>query len=111
MNLDTRGGSIHCHTNKSGCCKSSSGREGEWIYPNGSIVKTKGSNGDFYRTRGEGVVSLIWTENAVLPEGVFCCEIPSDQNVCIGVYPKDEGNNCSIALYINSAHTSSVYYH
>ena len=84
---------MYCHTNKSGCCKFiAGGGQGEWLYPNGSSVNTQGRNGDFYRTRGPGVVNLIWTENAVLPEGVFCCEIPSDQNACIGVYSEDDGN-------------------
>ena len=93
VNLDDKGGVLQCYTNKSGCCKFSFGGEGEWIYPNGSEVQKRAGNGDFYRTRGKnpGVVTLAWTENAMIPNGVFCCEIPSSVNACIGVYPDNEG--------------------
>ena len=91
MNLDAEGGTLKCFTNKSGCCKFVSGGEGEWITPNRSVVNTRGVNGDFYRSRGAGVVNLMWTKNALVPQGMFCCEIPSSQNACIGVYPENEG--------------------
>ena len=91
VNLGEEGGDLQCYTNKSGCCKFNPGGEGEWIYPNGSEVQTRGDNGDFYRTRGAGVVNLVWTENAMIPNGVFCCEIPSSMIACIGVYPDNEG--------------------
>ena len=78
-----------CHTNKEGCCKFLSGGEGEWLFPNGSVVRTNGTGDDFYRTRGSGVVTLNWRQNARIPTGLFCCEIPDpDQKACIGVYPE-----------------------
>ena len=92
MNLDAEGGALQCFTDKSGCCNIWP-REGEWRNPNGSLVEIRGTNGDFYRTRGNkpGVVNLNWTKNAVIPEGVFCCEIPPSQFACIGVYPEGAG--------------------
>ena len=105
VNLNVEGGILHCFTDRSGCCKFSVEGEGEWIYPNGSIVQTRGSNSDFYRTRGAdpGVVNLMWTKNALIPKGVFCCEIPPSQIAYIGVYPEGEGNNKKIStVYINS---------
>ena len=95
VNLNTDGGILQCFTNKSGCCKfKPSGGEGEWMYPNGSNVSTMGKNNDFHRTRGKGVVTLVWNGNVMIPNGVFCCEIPPDQLqvACIGVYPENEGN-------------------
>ena len=91
VNLDAEGGVLQCFTDKMSCCRQS--REGEWKYPNGSLVEIRGSNGDFYRTRGDdpGVVTLHWTENTVIPEGVFCCDIPPSQVACIGVYPEGAG--------------------
>ena len=93
MNLDAEGGTLQCFTDKSGCCSVVPNREGEWKYPNGSLVRIRGINVDFYRRRGNnpGVITLHWTENAAIPEGVFCCEItkiPPSQFACVGVYPK-----------------------
>ena len=107
MNLDAEGGILQCFTNKSGCCSIRPNREGEWKYPNGSLVQIQYRNEDFYRTRGKdpGVVNLIWTENAMIPEGMFCCEIPPNQKACIGMYPPDKGNGTvtvTIQLLIDS---------
>ena len=93
VNLDAEGGILECFTDKSGCCNVIPNRIGEWIYPNGSLVQIGGKNGDFYRTRGVGAVNLIWTRNALITNGVSCCEIPPSQVVCIGVYPQGEGIN------------------
>ena len=90
VNLDEEGGMLQCFTNRSNCCRPQ--RLGEWIYPNGSNVTIEGINGDFYRSRDVGEVILSWTENALIPKGVFCCEIPLSQTACIGVYPEGEGN-------------------
>ena len=95
VNLDAEGGTLQCFTDESGCCYSS--RKGDWIYPDGSMVQIRNNNGDFYRTRGDdpGVINLNWTKNALIPSGVFCCEIPPSQVACIGVYPQGEGINNS----------------
>jgi hypothetical protein len=86
---------LKCHTDKMGCCRppwASSGI-GEWQFPNGSVVRRNGDGDDFYRDRGSGVVNLNWRQNARIPPGLFCCEIPDpDQNACIGVYPENFGN-------------------
>ena len=84
---------LTCHTNKTNCCKLASGGIGEWLFPNGTQVRTNGTGDDFYRNRGSGVVNLNWRQNARIPIGVFCCEIPNpDQKACIGVYPENLGN-------------------
>ena len=100
VNLDAEGGILQCFTNKSGCCNVRPNREGEWRYPNGSLVQIRGRSGDLYRTRGNnpGVVNLHWTKNALIPTGLLCCEISPyiyyyHQKACIGVYPPDKGNS------------------
>ena len=100
VNLDAEGGVLQCFTDKMGCCNVIPNREGEWKYPNGSQVQIRGRNGDFYRTRGDdpGIITLHWTENALIPEGVFCCEIPPRQFACIGVYPKGAGINKMVSV-------------
>ena len=103
VNLDAEGGILQCFTNISGCCYRS--RNGDWRYPNGSLVQIRGRKGEFYRTRGDnpGVVNLHWYRNAPIPTGLFCCEIHPyyyHQTACIGVYPPDKGNGTvTIQLY------------
>ena len=85
---------LRCHTNKINCCKPVTGGIGEWIFPNGSKVRTISTGDDFYRNRGSGMVNLNWRQNTRIPTGLFCCEIPGDpyQKACIGVYPENLGN-------------------
>ena len=103
VNLDAEGGILQCFTDKMGCCKQS--REGEWRYPNGSLVQIRGYNADFYRTRGNNpsVVNLNWIQNALIPTGLFCCEIHPYyyQTACIGVYPPDKGNG-TVTIQLDS---------
>ena len=75
------------------------------------MVQIRLRHGDFYRTRGAnpGVVSLIWTVNALIPNGVFCCEIPPSQIACIGVYPKNEGIIINIAKFSAVLHLLIMY--
>lgn len=100
MNLNITGKNIlECFTDKVDCCTNT--RQEEWIFPNGSMVKTQGFGDDFYRNRSSGVVNLNWRQNARIPTGLFCCEISGsnpDQNACIGVYPEDMGNYKSLRL-------------
>ena len=86
-------GALLCYTNNVECCESS--RKGEWYFPNGTTVGTSVDGGDFYRNRGPSVVRLNRRNNAMMPTGVFCCEIPdangTDQSIYVGVYPHREG--------------------
>ena len=68
-------------TDRMGCCKGTVGGVGEWYFPNNMIVGTIGTNGSFYRNRGQGVVRLNRRHNATMPTGFFCCEIPDANNV------------------------------
>jgi hypothetical protein len=97
---------LKCHTDKMGCCKPASGGIGEWQFPNGSVVRRNGDGDEFYRDRGFGVVNLNWRQNARIPTGVFCCEIPNpDQKACIGVYPENLGNYSHIVICVEFAVT------
>ena len=84
---------LHCLTNKVDCCSSLEGQaSGEWYFPgDGSTVGTSGGGGSIYRNRGPSVVRLNRRDNAMMPTGVFRCEIPdasgTNQNVYVGVYP------------------------
>ena len=100
LNINDNGdGTMHCYTNKTDCCNIVKNgthlRHGDWIFPNKSNVRTNGTGDDFYRNRSVGVVNLFWRMNAMIPMGMFCCEIPPPgptQKACIGVYPENQGN-------------------
>lgn len=85
--------SLLCYTNYIQCCKASSA--GEWYFPNGTRVGTMGGGGDFYRNRGPVVVRLNRRNNAVMPTGVFRCEVPdasiTTQSIYVGIYPQGVG--------------------
>ncbi len=79
-----------CRTDKTDCCGSKPGetRQGEWFYPNNTIVGTASSGGDFYRNRGTGVVRLNRRNGATQPTGLYCCQVASraDPNARICIY-------------------------
>ena len=87
---------LECFTDKKNCCIDT--RMEEWIFPNGSTVRTEGNGDDFYRNRGLGVVNLYWKQNARIPTGIFCCETNPNQKACIGVYPEYMGKYKSLHL-------------
>jgi hypothetical protein len=72
---------VLCMTDKEECCIYPPGRAGEWYYPSNEVVGHMGTVGDFYRNRGRGVVRLNRRNNAMMPTGSFCCEIPDRDNV------------------------------
>ena len=86
---------VLCMTDRMGCCKSTVGGTGEWSFPNNERVGTIGGGGDFYRDRGQGVVRLNRRNNAMMPTGLFCCEIPDRNNVtrrlCIMIEATPDG--------------------
>ena len=101
MNLDgisEDSGALMCYTDKRDCCReedsTSQMRLGEWYYPNGSVVRQDSS---FYKNRGLSVVHLHRRMNAIMPTGVFHCEVPDssgvDHSIYVGVYPREQGNN------------------
>ena len=80
---------VLCRTDRLGCCKRDHGGDGEWYFPNNERVGTIGRNGSFYRNRDQGVVRLNRRYNAMMPTGLFCCEIPDtngiNRTICIMV--------------------------
>ena len=101
-------GSLFCLTNNTQCCGSSDtpsgeGGVGEWYFPNnGSAVGTEGEHGSIYRNKGPSVVHLHRRNNAMMPTGVYHCEIPdangTRQNIYVGIYPQGDGESleCSV---------------
>ena len=80
-------GALLCVTDLVQCCRD--GALGNWFYPNRSSVRVDGSNDDFYRDRGLGIVRLNRRNNAMSPTGQFCCMVPdatsTDRTTCINI--------------------------
>ena len=87
-----------CMTNLTACCRppytGENGRSlGNLYFPNGTVVPSKGSRWDIYRTRNQNVVLLNRRRGE--EEGIYRCEIPDSMNVTqtiyIGVYTAGTG--------------------
>ena len=68
---EEHGISIVCHL----YLNTSGGGQGNWYYPNGSLVT---SEGEWYVTRGDEMVSLNRRTSAQTPGGLYCCVVPTD---------------------------------
>ena len=77
----TSGGALVCRTDRDDCCRddpmAGETRQGEWRYPNGSLVGISASGDDIYRTRGASTVLLNRRNGATGPTGQYCCEVAS----------------------------------
>lgn len=75
-------GALKCRTNNTKCCNAGPNktRQGEWKYPNETLVRNTASNDIIYRTRGTSVVNLNRKNGATGPTGEYCCEVASMSN-------------------------------
>ena len=89
---------LFCVTNLTTCCRPPYTVEnetglGNWYFPNGTVVPSRGMQWDFHRTRGQMVVSMHRRRGGVA--GIYRCEIPDSTNVTqtiyIGVYTAGTG--------------------
>ena len=92
--IETGANGLICTTTFRPCCKG--GQQGEWYYPDGTMVPGSSAGEDFHRSRSDnGEVRLIRRNSAMSPTGIFHCELPvSDivtQALYVGVYA-DSGN-------------------
>ena len=87
-----------CVTNFNACCRRPfTGVNwfalGNWFFPNGTRVPSRGEQWNFYRDRGQMVIELNRREGG--EDGIYSCEIPDSMNVtqtiCIGVYNASTG--------------------
>ena len=85
-----------CVTDQTACCRppytDPIGLD-NWYFPNGTEVPSNGSQWDFYRTRGQIVVSMYRRRGGVT--GIYRCVIVNPMNVTqsiyIGVYTESTG--------------------
>ena len=87
--IETGANGLICTTTFRPCCKD--GQQGEWYYPDGTMVPNKAADEDFFRSRSkDGKVRLNRRNSAISPTGIFHCELPVSDNVTqtlyVGVY-------------------------
>ena len=85
-----------CFTNKTKCCRKrdisdhAKTGEGEWYFPNDSIVSIKDGRADFYRDRHASIIRLNRRNDATMPSGLFRCEVNDfydvTKNLYVGIY-------------------------
>ena len=87
-----------CVTDQPACCRHpytgyQGSSVGNWFFPNETKVLGPSSRWEFYRSRGQMVVSLHRRRGGV--SGIYRCEIPDARNVTqtiyIGVYTASTG--------------------
>ena len=78
------GEALLCYTDHTRCCSST----GRWFKLGGGDVGEQNNTGDYYVSRGLGVIRLH-RKNNTFPVGVFCCEVPDSrsrsQTLCIDI--------------------------
>ena len=105
---------LRCMTDKTACCRPQASQAiGNWFFPDGTRVPNESINStsnmllDFYRTRGQMVVSLHrWTGGVT---GIYRCEIPDKMNVTQNLYVRVYTNNASECMTTKILVISLVY--
>ena len=68
---------VRCHTDLMTCCNSTNIHQGDWYFPNGERVKLKEDGVNIYKKRGNKQVSIHHRNDAIIPSGIFRCDIPT----------------------------------
>ena len=90
--------SVRCHTDLSTCCTETQGdHRGDWIPPDSEEGMPLSSNASagIYQVQGRRRVILRRKNDAVMPSGIYRCDIPTNdmrESVYVGLYAT--GGNC-----------------
>ena len=76
-----------CVTDKHDCCKPPNGLlQGEFYFPNNSMVRNEASGDPLYINRGPQVVRFNKRSNAHPPAGIYRCDVPESTGLTISIY-------------------------
>ena len=83
LNLVGEGGdvSVRCRTDLDTCCNDAQGvHRGDWIPPGSeeSLPTSSDTSADIYQVQGTQRVILRRRNNANMPSGIYCCDIPTN---------------------------------
>ena len=89
---------LQCRTDLTTCCRNMPPemRQGEWHYPDYSLVNINDSGDGIYRTRGSMVVYLHRRNGVTQPTGLYTCEVPT------AAHPN---TNSAICIYLSKKQT------
>ena len=103
---------VKCHTDLMTCCNSSNIHQGDWYFPNGERVKLKEDGVNIYKKCGNKQVSILHKNDAIIPSGIFRCDIPTSNTENDSLVVKN--NTLYVGLYtsggINSISTKEMPY-
>ena len=105
--------SVRCHTDLSTCCTVDQGtHRGDWIPPGSeeSLPLSSDTSADIYQVQGPQRVILRRRNNADMPSGIYCCDIPTNavhddndnsvrESVYVGLYATGGILRCHVTLY------------
>ena len=77
---------VSCHSDKEDCCE---GAQGQWKFPNGSVVPEE--NNSISVTRENGLLRLTPADNVTMPGGEYCCEAQDGRGINRTVCVKLQG--------------------
>ena len=104
-------GALLCTTDRTACCGTAPNRFGQWYYPDRTVVPIDGAGQPYYRNRGDMLIRLNRRSNqglSVMYSGVYCCEIPDQNNVnqtlCVGAYLTESAGECYTVCIMCAAH-------
>ena len=73
---------------------------GEWFFPNGTALGSKGAGGNVYRDRTSATVRLHRRNAATGPTGLYHCVIPDssgvEQTLFVGIYTTSDNSKLNL---------------
>lgn len=96
------GGALLCITDIIPCCSGTT-KQGNWTFPNNTVIGRSADNQDFYVTRNNQLQVLLHRRNhAVRPLGIYCCKLPtiinSDAALCVNLSTFDLCVHCNFNI-------------
>ena len=90
--------SVQCHTDLATCCSNGQGyHRGDWYSPDGTRLSF--NSGIIYKSRTAQRVDLRRRSSAILPSGIYRCDIPTlsfdRDTVYVGIYTPVGGQQTS----------------
>ena len=98
--------SVQCHTDLVTCCRSFDGvHRGDWFAPGSDsrLPFSSDASADIYEARGAQRVDLRRRNNAVMPSGIYRCDIPTN------AVHHDTDNSLRESVYVGLYATGGNY--
>ena len=95
-----------CVTDSPDCCKPTNGPlQGEFYYPDNTLVRNQAQNYSLYRNRGPQVIRLNRRSDVLLITGVYRCEIPDSTGTNQSIYITGLYKNNIIMMFVKFNYT------